>query len=80
MQTSPYLAFAARSCLAVGLAGLSPAMAGQSYLYPPEVRIRPVVLAPDPSLQRHYWDPRDDDFCRAALHRRHRCLPYDTSR
>ena len=64
--------FIALGCgIAAILGGLAPAMAQQSYaqqsyLYPPEVRIRPVVVVPDPSLQRHYWDPRYCDFYRGA--------------
>lgn len=34
--------------------------AQQSFLYPPEVPFRAVVVVDDPSLQRRYWDPR---FC-----------------
>ncbi|HEY1982281.1 MAG TPA: hypothetical protein VGH13_19585 [Xanthobacteraceae bacterium] len=29
-----------------------------SWLYPPEVRARIVVVEPGIGLQRHYWDPR----------------------
>lgn len=32
----------------------------QSWLYPPEVPFRAVIVVDDPSLQRRYWDPR---FC-----------------
>jgi len=64
-------AFALGCCIAVGLAGPAPAMAQQSlaqqsFLYPPEVRVRPVVMVLDPRLERHYWDPRYCDFDRAA--------------
>ena len=94
-------AFALGFCIAVGLAGLAPAVAQQtlaqqtlaqqplaqqplaqqplaqqplaqqplaqdSYLYPPEVRVRPVVMVLDPRLERRYWDPRYCDFDRAA--------------
>ncbi len=50
-------------------------MAEQSYLYPPEVRVRSVVAVLDPYLQRHYWDPRYCDFYGAAAPRRWRCPP-----
>jgi hypothetical protein len=76
--------FALGCGIAAILGGLAPAvaqqsltqqpLAQQSYLYPPEVRIRPVVLVPDPFLQRRYWDPRYCDFYRGAPDRR-RCLP-----
>jgi hypothetical protein len=77
-------AFALGCCIAVGLAGLAPAVAQQtwpqqslaqqslaqySYLYPPEVRARPVVMVLDSRLERRYWDPRYCDFDRAASDR-----------
>jgi hypothetical protein len=71
--------FALGSCIAAALAGPAPAMAQQSlaqqslaqqsFLYPPEVRVRPVVMVLDPRLERHYWDPRYCDFDRAASDR-----------
>jgi hypothetical protein len=48
-------------------------MAQQSYLYPPEVRARPVVVVLDQRLERRYWDPRYCDIYRAAPDR-WRCL------
>lgn len=33
----------------------------QSLLYPPQVRVRTVVVVNDDYLQRRYWDPR---YCR----------------
>ena len=60
--------FALGSCIAAALAGPAPAMAQQSlaqqslaqqslaqqsFLYPPEVRVRPVVMVLDPRLERH---------------------------
>lgn len=63
----------------VVLVGLASAVAEQSYLYPPEVSARPVVAVPDPSLQRHYWDPRYFEVYR-AVPARCRCLPGPTSR
>ncbi len=65
-------------------AGALAGSAGQSYLYPPEVRARPVVVVPDPTLQRYYWDPRYYDFCGAfygsRAPRRWRCLREGSSR
>jgi hypothetical protein len=68
--------FALGCCIAAALAGPAPAMAQQSlaqqslaqqsFLYPPEVRVRPVVMVLDPRLERRYWDPRYCDFDRAA--------------
>ena len=80
MRTLTVSVFALGCCIAVGLAGLAPALAQQSlaqnlaqqslaqhsYLYPPEVRVRPVVMVLDPRLERRYWDPRYCDFDRAA--------------
>lgn len=62
------------SWLAASFAGLAPAAARQLYLYPPEVRIRPVVMTPDPSLQRHYWDPRYCEVYETAAWQRWHCL------
>jgi hypothetical protein len=56
-------AFALGCCIA---AGLAPATAQESCLYPPEVRARPVVMVLDPRLERRYWDPRYCDFYRAT--------------
>ena len=56
-------------CFGAVFAAAAPASAGaqQSWLYPPEVAFRPVVVVDDPILQRRYWDPR---FCDCA------CLPH----
>lgn len=59
-------AFALGCCIAAVPVGLAPATAQQSYLYPPEVSARPVVMVLDPRLERRYWDPRYCDFDRAA--------------
>jgi hypothetical protein len=67
--------FALGCCIAAALGGPVPAMAQQSFmaqhsfLYPPEVRARPVVMVLDPRLERRYWDPRYCDFDRAASDR-----------
>ncbi len=81
MRTLTVSVFAHGCCIAVGLGGLAPALAQESlaqeslaqqslaqrsYLYPPEVRARPVVMVLDPRLERRYWDPRYCDFDRAA--------------
>ncbi len=71
--------FALGCGIAAILGDLTPAMARQSYaqqsfLYPPEVRSRPVVVAPEPALQRRYWDPRYGDLYR-AVSGRCGCLP-----
>jgi hypothetical protein len=71
MRTLTVSVFALGCCIAAGLAGLAPALAQQSlaqhsYLYPPEIRVRPVVMVLDPRLERRYWDPRCCDFDRAA--------------
>jgi hypothetical protein len=49
------LALGAGLALAAGVP--APATAG-SWLYPPEVRARIVVVVPGIGLQRRYWDPR----------------------
>ena len=59
MRRSSDLVFALSCCIATALAGSGGAQAEQqSYLYPPEVHARPVVVVPHGGLQRHYWDPR----------------------
>lgn len=73
MRRLAALAVALGCCVAAVLAGCGGAVAEQSYLYPPEVRARPVVVVPDPTLQRRYWDPRYDDLYGAAAPRRWRC-------
>ena len=45
-----------------------------SWLYPPEVAFRAVVVVDDPSLQRRYWDPRFCD-CACLPHRHLACPP-----
>lgn len=48
----------ALGCLSATLAA-GPSFAGeQSWLYPPEVRARPVVVVIGGGFARHYWDPR----------------------
>ena len=79
MQNPAELLVALGFGIAAMLGGLAPALAQQSYaqqsyLYPPEVRSRPVVVVADPAFQRHYWDPRYCDFYRPAPDR-WRCLP-----
>jgi|GEM_PF-6409154 len=60
MRSSLKTAIALGCCGTAILAGIIPAAAEQSSLYPPEVRGRPVVVVNDPSSQRRYWDSR---FC-----------------
>jgi hypothetical protein len=73
MRTFVRAGFVVASCVAAAIGSGVPAMAGQSFLYPPEVRIRPVVAVPDPYLQRHYWDPRICDLHGTAAPRRWHC-------
>lgn len=35
----------------------------QSWLYPPEVRARPVIVVSGGGFARHYWDPRYASLC-----------------
>jgi hypothetical protein len=72
MRMSMTIAVALGCCATASLAGIRAAPAGQSWLYPYEVRARPVVAVNDPCLQRRYWDPRYDDFYRATALRRRR--------
>ena len=43
--------------------GAAFAGAQRSFLYPPEVRFRPVIVVSGGPWQRHYWDPRYPALC-----------------
>lgn len=67
MPVRSILILALGSCLGATLGatpGTTASFGGeQSWLYPPEVRARPVVIVNDGGYQRRYWDPRYAALC-----------------